>query len=198
MKSRIRNIIELLLKEKKECTAQELSLKMDVSERTIREEIARYCNEQRKYPVKIETQNGGYHALAYDLSQGDIRHFLQRLDELSSAGCDREQYVLQRILLNDEYTKLENLADELFISMPTINRVFKHVKETLSAYNLKVISKPGYGVSVLGEEWDRRLCYVHCLSQASDENIEMTAVQCGLKIEDFYYIDYVIRRSLDI
>lgn len=116
---------------------------------------------------------------------------------MSDSRSDRERYVLKRILLNDKYTKLENLADELFVSIPTINRIFKNVKEILSAYKLKVISRPGYGVSVLGDEMNRRLCYVHCLSQISNENIEVTAEQCNMEKEDFYYIDYVIRKSLD-
>lgn len=196
MKSRIGNIVEILLKENKICTAKEISLKIDVSEKTVREEIARYCDEQRKYPVKINMQKGGYEILPYELPKEDILCFLQKMDEMASSRNDREQYILKKILLN-EHTKLESLADELFISIPTINRDFKNVKNILSAYHLKITSKPGYGVSVSGDEMDRRLCYVHCLSQISDKNVALIAEQCGMKEEDFYHIDYVIRRTLD-
>lgn len=197
MKSRIRRIIEILIKENREYTAKELSLKLDVSEKTVRNEIAGYCENEEKSPVKIISLKRGYRIQDAKVDEEEIQQFLQRLDLAFGNELDREKYVLRKILLNERYVKLEELADELFISTPTIHRIFKNVKATLMNYKLEIISKPGYGVSVLGDEIDKRLCYVHCLPKASDENIETVAEQCGMKKEDFYYIDYAIRKSLD-
>lgn len=197
MKSRIRNIMEILIKENRECTAKELSLKLDVSEKTVRNEIAGYLERQAVYPVRITVRKSGYQIQADSGSERDIRQFLQRLDVLSGDEFDREKYILKKLLLNGGYVKLESLADELFVSIPTVNRIFKNVKETLSGYQLSVSGRPGYGVRVSGNEINKRLCYVHCLSGISDENSAVMAEQCGMEEEDFYYIDYVIRKALE-
>lgn len=197
MKSRIRNILEILIKENRECTAKELSLKLDVSEKTAKKELAGYLEAQAAYPVKIIARKGGYQIQTADMSEKDIRQFLQRLDLLCGDELDREKYILKKLLLNGEYVKLESLADELFVSIPTVNRIFKGVKETLSEYQLMVSGRPGYGVKVSGNEINKRLCYVHCLSGRSDGNSAVMAEQCGMEEEDFYYIDYVIRKALE-
>lgn len=197
MKSRIRMIMEILIKENRECTAKELSLKLDVSEKTVRNELAAYLEAQAAYPVKLTARKNGYQIRTLEMSEKDIRQFLQRLDLTDGDEQDREKYILKKLLLNGEYVKLESLADELFVSIPTVNRIFKNVKETLSEYQLTVFGRPGYGVRVSGDEINKRLCYVHCLSQAPDENVAMMAEQCGMEEEDYCYIDYAIRKALE-
>lgn len=197
MKSRIRNIIEILIKENREYTAKELSMKLDVSEKTVRNEIAAYLEHQAAYPVRITAQKSGYQIQADFGKEKSIRQFLQRLDVLSGDEFDREKYILKKLLLNGEYVKLESLADELFVSIPTVNRIFKNVKEMLSGYQLTVSSRPGYGVKISGKEINKRLCYVHCLFGMSSENGAVIAEQCGMEEEDFYYIDYAIRKALE-
>ena len=116
MKSRIRRIIEILIKENREYTAKELSLKLDVSEKTVRNEIAGYCENEEKYPVKIISLKRGYRIQDDKVDEEEIQQFLQRLDLAFGNELDREKYVLRKILLNERYVKLEELADELFIS----------------------------------------------------------------------------------
>lgn len=107
MKSRIRNIIEILIKENREYTAKELSMKLDVSEKTVRNEIAGYLEHQAVYPVRLTARKSGYQLQADSGNERDIRQFLQRLDVLSGDEFDREKYILKKLLLSGEYVKLE-------------------------------------------------------------------------------------------
>ncbi|MTE25099.1 HTH domain-containing protein, partial [Microbacterium sp. ZXX196] len=50
----------------------------------------------------------------------------------------RVHYIINRLLLTDKNLKLEDLADELFISKSTIQNDLKEVKELLKSYDLKV------------------------------------------------------------
>ena len=61
------------------------------------------------------------------------------------------------LLLADDYRKLDDIADELWISRSTIDRLFKDVKETFERYHLKIVSKPFYGIRLEGNELNKRL-----------------------------------------
>ena len=79
MRSRIRSIIEILIKEDREYTAKELSLKLDVSEKTVRNEIADYCGKEEKYPVKIASLKRGYRIQDTNMDGEELQLFLQKL-----------------------------------------------------------------------------------------------------------------------
>ncbi len=123
--------------------------------------------------------------------------FSEKTDLPGNDPYEREKFVLKRLLLREEYVKLEELADELYISIPTMNRVFKKVKEILIAHKLTVISRPGYGVKIEGNEMDKRICYVHCLPALTQENKAATVCQYGMTEEDFYFVDFAIRRAIE-
>lgn len=53
MKSRIRKILEILLKSEYEQSIKTISIQLDVSEKTIRTEINQYIKKQKYYPVHL-------------------------------------------------------------------------------------------------------------------------------------------------
>lgn len=196
MESRIRKILEILLRSESEQTIKAISFQLDVSEKTIREEINHYIQRQNDYPIHIVMVNKGYKAIRTD-SNVDKKTFLSKIDSDSTGQEQRVQSVLKKLLINKKYIKIEDLADEEYVSVPTMNRIIKSIKTILDQYNLNIKTRPGYGISVYGEEIDKRLCYVHILTKYSYGDIESIVKECRMDIEDYYSIDFIIRKSIE-
>lgn len=81
MGSRIRKILEILLKNKSEQTIKTLSMQLDVSEKTIRDDINLYIQKQNDYPIQIVLCNKGYKAIVRD-SNIDQKEYLLNLEYL--------------------------------------------------------------------------------------------------------------------
>ncbi|WP_284561519.1 BglG family transcription antiterminator [Bacillus sp. T2.9-1] len=71
---------------------------------------------------------------------------------------DRVTYIIIRFLLNDHYLKLDDLADELFVSKSTIQQDIKNVKEILQKYDITLEARPNYGLKAVGDEIKVRFC----------------------------------------
>lgn len=195
MESRIRKILEILLKSEFEQTVKMISMQLDVSEKTIRDEINLYIQNQENYPIHIVLCNKGYKAV---IKNSDLKKsFLSSLDRLFEGPDHRIKNTLKKLLLNEGYMKIETLADEQYVSVPTMNRIIKGIKEILETYHLEIKARPGYGICIAGDEMNKRLCYVHLLTQDPKEDMESIVNECRMTIEDYYCIDYIIRKSLD-
>ncbi len=56
------------------------------------------------------------------------------------------------LLSSGDYIKLEDLADTIFASRATISNDMKQVRKVIAVYDLTLVSKPGSGVKIIGEE----------------------------------------------
>ena len=87
------------------------------------------------------------------------------------------------MLAHDEYIKIEDLADLLYLSPGSISQDLKMVREILNKYNLEIIQKPKYGIKIKGNEKDRRLCISH-LYQRDDNMMDKDELSnIGLSLE---------------
>ncbi|MDO4198227.1 MAG: transcription antiterminator [Erysipelotrichaceae bacterium] len=68
-------------------------------------------------------------------------------------------HIITTLINKDDYVKIDSLANELFLSRASTDRLIVKVKEKLKEYNLKLISKPRYGIKIEGNEHDKRRCY---------------------------------------
>lgn len=97
-------------------------------------------------------------------SEQDFRKFLQdnfhegKEEIIPTLREGRVHYIIKRLLLTDKYLRLEDLADELFISRSTIANDFKEVKERLGKFDIKVEKKSNHGLRLNGEEVKLRFC----------------------------------------
>ena len=61
---------------------------------------------------------------------------------------ERVSHIIRRLLLSDGYLKLEDLADEIYVSKSTLQNDLKLVKHRLAKYDIRLISRPHYGLRV--------------------------------------------------
>ncbi|MBT2668982.1 transcription antiterminator [Bacillus sp. ISL-4] len=144
-------------------TSEHLANLNRVSSRTIRNDIKELDNLLSEHGATVRSVRG----TGYELKINDERSFHNFLQDISrdlqqgvipTLPEDRVQYLIKRLLLTDVYMKLENLADELYISTSTIQNDLRDVKKILNKYEIILDKRPNYGLKVKGDEMKLRFC----------------------------------------
>ena len=142
-------------------TAETIGEHLNVSIRTVKSEISRINEIIEKADCKIISKSGkGY--LLYKGENFDqdllISFYPEKYDNnIPDSYYERVIYIIKKLLVIDYHIKVEDLADELFISRASMAQIMKDVRQRLTKYRLKLISRPNYGIFVQGDEADKRL-----------------------------------------
>lgn len=78
------------------------------------------------------------------------------LNQFFEDQSSRISYIISRLLDSNDYLKSADLTDEMYISRSQISNDIKLAKNMLSSYHLTLISKPYYGIKIIGKENDIR------------------------------------------
>lgn len=139
--------------------------KLNISDRTLRSDIKSAEREYRENGIQLISKKGvGYSATIID--EDKCYPYLKKLFEdmetsqklLPVYAEDRINYLLKLFLINNDYLKTDDVAEELLISKTTISNDLKEVRERLSYFHLELVSKPSYGMKLIGKEIHRRSC----------------------------------------
>jgi lichenan operon transcriptional antiterminator len=176
IQKRLLVLFELLNKDESKVTCKALSKMTNVSERTIRGDISALNSilEGHGAAIKIK-RNEGYYIDIIDLNKyqqylAENTQEIMEDNEIPNSPIERNKYILKYLIYNNDYIKLEDLADRLFISKTTILNDIKRIKSILSKYNLNLISKPYYGIKINGDELNIRKCISENIINRDFEN----------------------------
>lgn len=152
----------------------ELARRFDVSTRTVRTDITALNELLADHGVRFILSRGeGYQlkiedAVRYSqLQQQSPSHL--RVPRTSTA---RVHYLLTRFITSAFSLKLEDLADEWFVSRATLQSDMAEVREWLARYQLAIETKPRYGMKLFGSEVAIRTCLTDLLYQIAQEDSE--------------------------
>ena len=156
-------ILQSLLENKNHyMTSKELASQLSCSDRTIRTYLKSLMDwnphetgwkiiAKQGYGYKLELQDK---ALCQDFIQAEL------LTEVNAAKTenieDRYNYILNKLLFEQEKLYFDNLAEELFVSRSTLSADFKKIRKDLAKYDLQIESKANRGVYVKGSERNKR------------------------------------------
>lgn len=164
MQKRLTSLFKLLNENSNKIPCKELSSRLKVSERTIRNDISSINSILEKNGAIIKIKKGeGYYIdiLDFSLYQQylvDISDEFMDSSEIPDSPIERNKYILKYLLYNNSYIKVDDLADMLYVSKVTILNDIKRIKSILSKYNLTLTSKPYHGMKISGKEIDIRRC----------------------------------------
>lgn len=139
-------------------TSKELAAHLSCSDRTVRnylKSLVGMPTSQTGWKI-IAKQGHGYRFVIDN--KGVYQKFLQKevLGEASTEAIegidDRYNYILNKLLFEQESIYFDDLADELYVSRSTLSSDFKKIRQDLSKYDLEIESKPKRGVYVTGDE----------------------------------------------
>lgn len=149
-------------------TSKELSEILSLSERTVRTYIHNLESIVKENGAEIIAKQGyGYKLQMIRPMQFEMflnKHQIQHVGENEKkaeleTSLDRQNYILNKMLIEDEHVFLEMLADTLYISRSTLTKDMNVIKKMLEPYGLSIVSKPNYGTWIQGEENDKR-CFI--------------------------------------
>lgn len=160
---RIALLIKLLSKHDQPISSKTICHELNIKPRTLRDDISRFRQSLHENGIEIASKHGvGYELVIINethyyafiktlLKDEQRRHFV-----LPVQAQERINYLIRTFLSADDYVKLDDIADDIYISRSTLNHYLKSVRDELTRFNLHWHSKPGYGIKVVGNELDLR------------------------------------------
>lgn len=69
-------------------------------------------------------------------------------------------YIIRTIAAADGFIKLDDIANDLFMNRTTISLYMSKARKILNKYKLIVVNTPKYGIKIVGDEFNIRMCLV--------------------------------------
>lgn len=154
-----RKILLELLNHHDPIASEKLSLQLGVSSKTIR----RYLQELKETCLHHGALIVIKPAIGITLSITNEKQFNAYLnedrdDQLPNTPEERIDYLLNLLLYSTQFHKVNDIADELFISPSRLGLDLKNLRKILKKYDLEIQNKPNYGIRIQGAERNRRIC----------------------------------------
>ena len=151
---------------------EELAKRFDVSTRTVRADITALNEILIRYGAQfVHTRGSGYQLRVEDAVRfSALRQPAAAAPQIPRTAADRATCLLVRFLTSPFSLKLEDLADEWYVSRGTLQNDMAEVREYLSRYPLTIETKPRYGMKLFGSEVAIRACLTDLLFQRQDEH----------------------------
>jgi len=144
---------------------KDLAKKLDVSVRTVQNDLNSIKEEWKANGILFYSVPSKGCGIKIDNKKKAALYLKQLQDETAVHPYFDDQqfrvtYLLKVLLENREYIKSQNLADQMFLSKSRLSDDMKIVRERLTAYDLQLISKPSYGLKIVGTEKEKRYCLI--------------------------------------
>ncbi len=164
-KYRQHQILNFLIKQNAPVSSEYLSKAMAISSKTIKKDMSEISAALRSNGAVIQSKTGvGYFLTISDPEAfGRFTNFAK--PELSTSNntpffFQRCQYIIRRLIAEQRYIKINDLADELYTSRTTITNDMKHVKKILEEFDIRIEQKPNHGLLAIGSERHFRMCLI--------------------------------------
>lgn len=170
MTKRTDRIIHVLLNRSNGTTVRELSKILNVSERTIRNEVKSINSNLINIDLPIIDQNRG--AIKLDLTEKQ----LEKIYSSNLIGDDADYYtpnerfiiLLFDLLNNEKITRVYQEQEKLKISKSTIDDDMRYLRKFLKDYSLSAISNQKDGMEITGNERSIRTMLSDVITQYTD------------------------------
>lgn len=189
MDQRLKDILQLFIDSGGEMTGTYLSHSLEVSSRTIRDDIKKLNALLDTHGAQIVSQRGKGYTLTVEkqelFDEFIANQLLSYQVKRPDSSTDRVKYVLNALLFQDDYLKIDDLADELFVSRTTIQSDIKKVREILKKYALVLHSAPHKGIKLMGSELNKRFAISEYALDRTSNEPEVYWIQELSRLYDF-------------
>ncbi|SCC30760.1 BglG family transcription antiterminator [Kosakonia oryziphila] len=150
----------------------ELAQRLSVSTRTVRADITALNALLEHHGAQfILTRGSGYQLKIDDATRYQtLQAARPRLLRIPRSGPERVHYLVVRFLTSAFSLKLEDLADEWFVSRATLQNDMTEVREWFSRYRLTLETRPRHGMKLFGSEMALRACLTDLLFELAQLN----------------------------
>lgn len=177
MNDRQKALLQLLLSNEGETrNIQELSERLDCSEKTVRNDLNKLEKLLNKFPsAKLKRQPGI--GITLEISREDRSALLQRQFFHNHKAMEERMIEISYLLLSSENpVTLQSLAERYYVPKSTIKKEMEYIEKWLADYDLELISKPRLGNQLQGTELQKRNALAHLPQLISSVSIEKNYV----------------------
>lgn len=169
-------------------SAKAISLECKCSDKTVRTRI-KNINMILKGATIISQPRKGYFLQIFN--EEEFKKFLSTYNRslLPIDSKNRILFVAKLLLSSQEYYKIEELADLLYVSSKTMGKEIKEIEHIFNCYDLKLNRKPNYGICVIGSEFNIRMCLSGIIFDS--ENIIQNS-------EQFYLVEKIVKEVIEM
>ncbi|BAC14720.1 transcriptional antiterminator of lichenan operon [Oceanobacillus iheyensis HTE831] len=164
MDTRLRVMLKEFIQAKAPLTSTFIANINQVTSRTTRDDIKKLNQHIQLHGAVIQSIKGKGYQLSIQ-NEDTFHRFLtmewnEDMDSRKTPNTpeQRVKYIVRRLLFTMDYIKLEQLADEMYISKSTIQNDMKLVRQQLNPFELDIHVKPSHGIKIIGEEIKIRFC----------------------------------------
>lgn len=213
IETRIKEIFDFLTSDYGFHTSQEIGDNLELSSKTIQKEIGILNSYIKDKGAIVESEIGkGYIFKIYneDMFKEFLKHDWFKYAYFHQENPNKEfriESILKLLVFSNSYIKQQELADMFYVSLSQINKDIKKVRKLLSEYNIKLISKPYYGMKISGDEKAIRLAIRNEIGEdaeifAKDEDEDLfykiQDIISNIKFPESYYLPYANFKNLVI
>ena len=173
MEQRTREILKLLLRERIFITTSDIANKLSVSSKTISRQLPKVEEVLNSVGLQLEKKAGAgilvagsevkRYALSKQLESGEKREY---------TPTERRSIIISKLLASREPVKLFVLSSAVHVTDSTISNDLDKLEPAFRELGLKLLRKPGLGVSLLGDERDLRRAIVRYIyKHVGEENL---------------------------
>ncbi|HFT0583439.1 TPA: transcription antiterminator [Klebsiella aerogenes] len=143
----------------------ELAQRLSVSTRTVRADISALNALLAQYGAQFTLNRGsGYQLKIDDRSRFQVlEETAPKTQHVPRTAQERIHFLLVRFLTSAFSIKLEDLADEWFVSRATLQNDMVEVRERFQRYQLTLETRPRHGMKLFGSEVSIRACLTDLL-----------------------------------
>jgi len=139
--------------------SKEIALQLNLSDKTIRKYIQNLFTLVVQYGATIEMKKGSGYQLHVEDHQTfyQLMEFIknQRFDvegsNLLTDSEDRERFILNAILLENQQVTIDDLVDRMFISRSTVSNLVQVIKSRIKSFRLNVTYDQDGFVTISGD-----------------------------------------------
>ena len=184
MEQRTRDILKLLLQENKFQTTAEIAAKLSVSAKTISRQLPKAEKILNSVGLQLEKKSGaGLLIIGSEVKRYALAKQLQSGEKREYTPNERRSIITGKLLSSREPIKLFVLSSAVHVTDSTISNDLDKLESWFREQGLKLLRKPGLGVSLLGDERDLRRAIVRYIYEHIGEENLLNLMQANLSDE---------------
>lgn len=185
MEQRTRDILKMLLQEKNFITTSDLAIKLEVSAKTVSRQLPKVEEVLNAVGLQLEKKSGtGILIKGSEVKRYALAKQLQSNEKREYTPNERRSIIISKLLASREPIKLFVLSSAVHVTDSTISNDLDKLESWFREQGLKLLRKPGLGVSLLGDERDLRRAIVRYIYEHVGEENLLNLMQDNLPEEN--------------
>lgn len=167
---RLTNLLSLLTQNEPRPLSK-LAAKMNLSTKTVRNLVKELNEALQDNGAHVVSKRGEGFMLEVTDLEAFQSLFLSGAGQTPSDSAQRVRFLIEQFLKNDDYMKMDELCEQLYVSRKTLAADIRKAEEFFEEFHLELERKPHYGMRLTGGEFSRRLCMAQYMQKQSGKGV---------------------------